>query len=140
MPALMVSVFLMSLNQSLSRVQDGLGRRWQNFFLYGLWSIMLYVVAAQLAPSLGALGLAYAFFAAEAVLFVSIALYVELIVRKRILMSNIAELILSIGLIVSAYLVFTSTDGNLFYGLATILVLLSLLPIFRIYLSRSFSK
>ena len=136
MPVLMASIFFLALNQSLSRVQDGGGRRWQNLAMYIMWAVTFYLVAKTLIVTKGALGLAYAYLVAEILLFVIQLIYVEMRVAKNLLKPVLFPLLLSVVLIAVTIIVSEFDRGTRFYLLSAFLTGVSLVPLLGMYLER----
>lgn len=105
LPLLMASVFLYALNQALRKVQDGSGKRWQNFALQVLWAVGF--AAALLLPAgpVDAERLAWAFLASEAVMYLGQLLYVEFGIAhgtiRRIVLDTLLAAV-AIGLAITA--------------------------------------
>ncbi|WAT17574.1 oligosaccharide flippase family protein [Aurantiacibacter sp. MUD11] len=105
LPLLMASVFIYALNQALRKVQDGSGKRWQNFALQVVWAIGF--VAALLLPTgpVDAERLAWAFLASEAVMYFGQLLYVEFGIARGTIRRIAASTLLAalaIGLAITA--------------------------------------
>lgn len=122
LPLLMISVFLFALNQSLRKVQDGSGKRWQNMGIQILWAVAFLVPLWWAGSGLDAVGLAWCFLAAEVVMFVAQILYIEIRLARGTVVKVARDVLISVLAISLALLPQFLTFGD---GALAVIILLA---------------
>jgi len=126
---LMLAVFFSSLSMGFQSIYDGTGRRWTNLGMYAIWAIVYIGCAMTFIPSMGALGYAFTHLAADAVLFLVQALYVDAVVAPASLRRHGKLMVYAMLLCISCYLVKGVFAGITAYLLAGMIFLLALMPL-----------
>lgn len=126
---LMLAVFFSSLTTGFSPVYDGTGKRWTNLGMYAIWAIVYISFALTLIPAMGAVGYAYTHLAADAMLFLVQALYVDIVISPASLRRYGKLIAYAIFLCISSYIVQVMFDGITANLLGGMIFLLALTPL-----------
>lgn len=124
-----IPAFLYSINTSVTRAFDGVGRRWVNALFFVLWSAAFLLAGVHWMPTLGAIGLSLANLVAEVVMIILQVLYVDLVLVPGALRGHAMLLVFAIVLLGGALLAYFSLPTAGAMVAAVGLCLIAVLPV-----------
>ncbi|WP_121632988.1 oligosaccharide flippase family protein [Tropicibacter alexandrii] len=130
LPALMISVALFALNQSLRKIMDGTGHVWRHTALSVIWALAFLLPLYFIWEEPTAISLAYAYLVAEAVMALASLAYIIVLLSRQFLRQTAIPILIAIGS--SGLSVFAFSEGSI--ALMAVSVILSLAPLGYIYL------
>lgn len=130
LPALMISVLLFALNQSLRKIMDGTGHVWRHTALSVIWALSFLLPLYFIWEDRSAVSLAYAYLAAEAVMAIASLVYITLLLSHQFLWQTATPILIAI--VSCVFSLFALPEGSIV--LMATSVALSLTPLGYIYL------
>lgn len=126
---LVIAVFFYALNQAVRQTYNAVGRRWVNFAMYLLWACTLLGASSILVPRMGATGLAWSMLAAEALLLLVQAAFVELSVFPGAMRPSLGLLAFALAMIGLEYLAWLVLPGHWPLLVAAVLAAATVTPV-----------
>jgi O-antigen/teichoic acid export membrane protein len=124
-----IAAFLYSIDNAISRVFDGVGRRWFNAVFFAIWSAVFIAGAWYWVPASGAFGLALAGLVAEAVMVVLQVLYVDLVLVRGVLRGHARLMAFALVLLGAIYLAATTLPQTAAMVAAALLCVVAAVPV-----------